>query len=346
VQEYARLGDHRTGTPVDDATRAWLASEIERRGGTVEELEYEFDRYAATVRVDAGGRALDVVPLFYSGVGEVDSAEPYIGEIDGAGVGTHADEALGVARAAGFRVAVLATRAPGGRLVGINRAPVDPPGPIGVLVPGGEISALREGPVQVRVDARILPGCSATLVGRFGPTRRAHQPPIVVTTPLTGWFACAGERGTGIAVGLELVHELASKRPVVLVATTGHEIGFLGMHDFLGRAEVEARAVLQLGASVGAAQPGGLAVALVDGLDPVLDAELDAALAPAGFHTLRHDGAWPTEGEGWRVSAPVMSLVASFDRFHTPDDVPAAVTSEAQLEVVTCALLDALRVVH
>lgn len=347
VQEYARLGDHRTGTPVDDETRHWFASHIDGLGGIVETVDYEFPRYTASARVLAAGRELSVVPLFYSGVGEVESSEPFIDEIDGSGVGTQVNEALGVGRASGFRVAVLATRSPGGRLVGINRAPVDPPGPIAVLVPGSAINALRDGPVHVRVDARVVPGASATVVGRFdGPRRgREGEPPLVVTTPLTGWFTCAGERGTGIAVALELVRELEVERPVVLVGTTGHEIGFLGAHDYLERADVEASAVVHLGASVGAVEAGGLAVALVDGLDPDRDAALDTALSPAGFHTLRHAGPWPTEGEGWRVHAPVLSFVASFERFHTPDDVPEAVTSAPRLDTVTGALLDAVRLV-
>jgi hypothetical protein len=349
VETYAGLGDHRTGTTVDTATRQWFAQEIEQRGGVVEELPYEFEQYVATGRVTAGGRELPMVPLFYSGVGEVDSAEPYIAEIDPTVTSVEADDALAVARASGYRVAVLATRAPEGRLVGINRAPSDPPGPIAVLVPGDAIDALRSGPVHVRVDARTRPATSATLVGRFTKRKRSRgRPPVVVTTPLTGWFGCAGERGTGIAVAFELANELAAKQPVVLVATTGHEIGFTGMHHYLANHEVDACAVIQLGASV-AASEGDHAetrVALVDGLMPDLDEPLSQALAPSGFRTMRHEGPWPTEGDGWRRRGiPVVSYVAVFDRFHTPDDVPHAVTSPAFLDAVAGALLDAARLV-
>jgi hypothetical protein len=334
---------------VDDATRRWIAEEIKRRGGVVEELPYEFDQYVVTVRVTAGGNEVPAVPLFYSGVGEVDTAEPYVAEIDPAVTSADADEALGVARATGFRVAVLATREASGRLVGINRAPVAPPGPIAVLVPGEAIDALQRGSVHVRVNARVALGTSATVVGRFARKKRfAASPPIVIATPLTGWFGCAGERGTGIAVALELAHRLAAKRSVLLVATTGHEIGFIGMHDFLARTEVDACAVLQLGASVAATSGEGAAlrVALVDHLDPGRDAQLDDALEPSGFRTVRHDGSWPTEGDGWRGRGiPVVSYVGFFDGFHTPDDVPAAVTSPAFLDAVAGALLAATRIV-
>ena len=346
---YASLGNHRTGTPVDDATRDWLVQEIERRGGVAEQLPFDFEQYAANARVTAGGHELPVVPLFYSGVGEVDSVEPYVAEIDPTVTSAEADDALAVARASGFRVAVLATRSPGGRLVGINRAQTAPPGPLGVLVPGGAIDALRRGPVHVRIDARTRTGTSATVTGRFARKKRfAGAPPVLVTTPLTGWFRCAGERGTGIAVALELAHELAATRPVLLVATTGHEIGFIGMHHYLAHNEEDACAVLQLGASVGATERAGteIRIALVDDLAIEVDAALDLALVPSGFRTVRHDGPWPTEGDGWRGrGVPVVSYVGFFDRFHTPDDVPEAVTSPAFLETVAGALLDAARVV-
>ena len=349
VEAYAELGDHRTGTSVDEATRDWIAREINQRDGVVEQIPYNFEQYVANARVSVEGREIHVTPLFYSGVGEVDSVEPYIAEIDATVGNSGPDEALGVARAMGFRVAVLATSGITGQLIGINRTPSEPPGPPAVLAPGEEIDALRRGPVHVTIDARVVPGTSATVVGRFAAKKRsAGAVPIVIATPLTGWFGCAGERGTGIAVALELVTELVAKRPVVLVATTGHEIGFIGMHDYLAHEEIDACAVLHLGASIAATERSGeeLRFALVDHIDAELDAPLDRALAPSGFRTVRHVGPWPTEGNGWRVhGVPVVSYVGFFDRFHTPADVPDAVTSPAFLDTVTDALLDAARLV-
>jgi hypothetical protein len=59
---------------------------------------------------------------------------------------------------------------------------------------------------------------------------------IVVSTPQSGWFRCAGERGPGIAMFLGLAR-WASKRPsgpsFLFVSTSGHELGGLGMLAFL-----------------------------------------------------------------------------------------------------------------
>jgi hypothetical protein len=58
---------------------------------------------------------------------------------------------------------------------------------------------------------------------------------IVVSTPQSGWFRCAAERGPGIALFLGLAR-WASRRSsgpsFLFVSTSGHELGGLGMRAF------------------------------------------------------------------------------------------------------------------
>jgi hypothetical protein len=81
---------------------------------------------------------------------------------------------------------------------------------------------------------------------------------VIVMTPRSGWWNCAGERGGGIACWLELIRSLAEiepKRNVIFVATSGHEIGLLGIESFLDRRpglERHARAWVHFGANIGA----------------------------------------------------------------------------------------------
>ena len=345
VETYAGLGDHHTGTPVDDSTRAWFARELDARGARVTSHEYTFERFAATARVFVGHRELEALPVHYSGLGEVDTVDPFVGEVAIArGFGAHLDEVLGEARAEGYRAAVLATAGAGGRLVAANRLPVPPPGPIAVLAAGAELDALRAGPVRVTVDAAIVPGASATVMGRLG---RGRRDPVVVTTPLTGWFACAGERGTGIAVALDLAEALAADGPVDVVGTTGHELGHLGARNYVRRGELAPGAVIHLGASVAAGDPGPEGVPHLGSirfafLDGPPSGELTEVLGSVGLAVRAGGGPWPGEGEEWRhLGAPVLSIVGGFDRFHTPDDVPAEVTSPALLERVADAIREA-----
>lgn len=58
--------------------------------------------------------------------------------------------------------------------------------------------------------------------------------PIVISTPLSGWFRCGAERGPGVALMLHLAARLStSVRPVWILATGAHELGHLGMKQLL-----------------------------------------------------------------------------------------------------------------
>jgi hypothetical protein len=53
---------------------------------------------------------------------------------------------------------------------------------------------------------------------------------------MSGWFSCAGERGTGLAIWLGLARWAATRRSetsFVFVTTSGHELNYLGAHSFL-----------------------------------------------------------------------------------------------------------------
>src|SRR5205085_1774820 len=77
--------------------------------------------------------------------------------------------------------------------------------------------------------------------------------------PRSGWWACASERGGGIACLLEVAHALSQAKPrrtVVFVSTTGHELGHWGLEEFLARRPGLARGAalwMHFGASIGAA---------------------------------------------------------------------------------------------
>jgi hypothetical protein len=59
---------------------------------------------------------------------------------------------------------------------------------------------------------------------------------LIVTTPRSGWFTCAAERGAGLAVWLSLAHWLAAAKPKLnleFVATSGHEYIYYGGEQYL-----------------------------------------------------------------------------------------------------------------
>lgn len=347
VEQYAALGDHRTGTPVDAATIDWFAAELRAIGATVTPSPYEFPRYDTRWRLRVDGQEIPSLPVFYEGTGRVQAADPAVaaldvgpaGSLDGLGVPVEA------ARRAGRPALVLATITPTGRLVAANRAPGAYSGLPVVCVAGAVAEQLATATVELDLEARVVPGRSANVVGRLGPA--GAPDPVVVTTPLSGWFRCAGERGTGIAIALSLARQLAETRPVTVLGTTGHELGFVGLRRHLERATDRPAAVIHLGASAAArGEDGALnrsvqVVAAAPGLDP----EAAAAMAPAA-HAYRGLAAAPSTFSGWRGEAalwapydvPLLSVSGASPYFHTPDDLPAASTTPALLDTMATAL--------
>src|SRR6266498_1806439 len=317
VQAYSALGVHRTGTPVDQTTIEWFATELGKRGARVDKVPYRFDRYVADCRLMAHGSEVEALPLYYEAIGQVNSSRLHLAELSIVSNlnAPQLDEIIARARMSGTDAAILATTGAGGRLVALNRAPILGSGFPTVLVPGSALPMLTQAPVHLELDARLEPSESATVLGHLGQGARAS--PVVLTTPLSGWFHCAGERGTGIAITLQLAEQLAEHWPVMIVGTTGHELHFLGLRRFLAGAKPRPAAVVHLGASLAAAAPGpdgSLALApnrhVLTTAGEGLAKHLEAVLAPALLPVRANPPQWAGEGEEWvRLGIPILSCV-------------------------------------
>jgi hypothetical protein len=363
VEAYSALGDHRTGTLVDDATVAWFAAELAAIGARVDVLPYEFDRYEARWSVVVDGDEVPSIPLFYEGVGRVRTTTPHRASVDvvgGAGVRGW-DDVVSAARSAGAEAAVVATQAGTGRLCAVNRRPaLDGSGLLTVCVAGALAERWQDVPVTVELDAQVVPGRSANVFGRVGDGDDDAR--LLLATPLSGWFRCAGERGTGIAVLLAVARTLAAEGVrVAVLASNGHELEGLGLHRWLAAHEGPAwRGIFHFGASVASGEADGagppvertkrLFVSAWGG-DERRSAELADALAPLGVAVRvpsREDAVdprgWVGESRTWApLARPLVSIAGGFPLHHAPDDVPALATTPALLEESYAAALAAAR---
>ena len=92
------------------------------------------------------------------------------------------------------------------------------------------------------------------------PGRRPDLPPVCVMTPRSGWYFSASERGGGLVCWLETLRACATARllrTVKFVASSGHELGHLGLHAYLKRNPTLARDAavwIHFGANIGAAR--------------------------------------------------------------------------------------------
>ncbi len=276
IRQYDAQGWHRTATAVDEESAQWLCERLRALGIEGEEVPFGFERLdPARATVEVAGRVYEAVPL-------PDSVLPSPGTViegrcSGAGtagsiavmrIDQHRDEAaLGEARAAGHEALVVCVEGdPDGHTL-LNawrfHAPYGPPVlqlPIGAW-PDMERAQSRGDSIRITCGATRLATEAINVRGTVRGTETGLAP-LVVLTPRSGWWHCAGERGGGIAVWLELARILASqplRRDFVFLATTAHELGYLGARRFLEQDPPFAKAALawlHLGANIGASGAG------------------------------------------------------------------------------------------
>jgi hypothetical protein len=359
VTGYSQWPHHRTGTVEGRATVDWFEEQLKARGATTSRWSWAYDRYDWRASVTANGQPVETLPLYYEGVGELATDAPFVRPVTLANNFDKSDleQALSEAAGSGLRLSVFLTFGRFGNLpqrpalIAVN---VDPDSPKSglptLLVSGVHLDSMAGGSVTAAISATRAADRAENVTGRFGSDSGA---PLLITTPLTGWFTCAGERGTGIAVALELARLFAADMPVVVLGTTGHEFENLGIREQLKAGlGLAPRAVIHIGASLAAGWfvpgrgtlqlfPGRLASAnrpLEDG-SPLTTAVKAGAFQPAP----RFFG----EAQEWAKhlpdSTPLLSFAGSFPLFHTPQDTPEAATSPALLQTAFLAVRDAVK---
>ncbi len=359
VCEYADLGEHRTGTAVDRATTDWLAGLLRGAGAAVEFQPFEFSRYQAEWEVRVDGEPVQSIPLFYEGIGLASTNHPatmsWKPGLSHTGLDPAFDAFARQALADGAPAAVVATGGPTGLLHAVNRAPILGSGLPTLLVPGRLGDRLGSARVEVTFDARILTGRSNNIIGRFGDG--PIEETLVITTPISGWFRCAGERGTGIAVAIEVAAAIAQNQPVMFIGASGHELYHQGAQRAVREIAGPPQAIVHIGASVAAAaQPpvNGSAILTPDlvariSADLGQSTELSAVLAEVGIRTVvpqrpNDPEEWTGESRNWaHFNRPLFSLVGGFPFFHAPEDTPERATTPALLEKVSHAVATSVR---
>ena len=280
VREFDAQGWHRTGSRVDNDSADWLVDRVSEIGFSARLESFEFDRVIpGESYFEIDGERFEGFPVFDGGFTgpEGVSGRLCLGEGDG-------DIAVVEFPPAGAARDVQLLRHSGGyrALIGVVTG-----GETGLAIRNAEYFETRGGPpvlqvsssewdrlvaaadsgasVRVVAQAEVEDSSASNVIVRvLGEDPSTHQrsdaPPLVVMTPRSGWFNCAIERGGGIACWLEIMELFRDTKPVrdvIFLATSGHELGHLGLEAFLElNAELPGRALasIHLGASIGAAQ--------------------------------------------------------------------------------------------
>lgn len=373
VKTYVGFGVHRTGTAGDAAVAGWLQGELKAAGYDVERQGFDYPVFELTAAAATiGGRDIEAFPLWTPKAGEASgplASEPKAGAIVVMrfpfGVGAPL-EASGVWRkpieaaiAVGAAGVLVVTENPLGEFVAYNALPDAPPWPVPVVgVAAREAQALAEAAARgaharLRIAGQTRAGRPENVIGR----RAGPGKPLVVSTPKSGWFTCAGERGSGIAIWLGLARHLAARRDrnLVFVAASGHEFDGYGGHLFaekLAPAPAEARGWVHIGANVAsydfALKDGRIvrldhpqAARLLAVSDALVPAARSAFAGQLSYETPRDIDVQPAGGEitayqrmGYK---PLVGILGGHPLHHTRRDL-ADVTDAPALEPVARGL--------
>lgn len=144
--------------------------------------------------------------------------------------------------AGGAAACVIVTNGPTGQVIALNTDGRKPlyPGPMALLAPEDSApffkAAAQGGKARLILSGRGGRRDAFNLVGRLD---RGKGNWVVVSTPRSGWFTCAGERGGGIAAWLHIARWAGRALPghdLAFVCNSGHEYQYLGAEELLSKA--------------------------------------------------------------------------------------------------------------
>jgi len=358
VRAYDAQGVHRTGLAADSESADWLAGLAKSLGAEVFVETFVIDRVEPVrCHVDIEGTRIPAVPVFdapFTGAdglsGVLASAEDgEIGLVELSPRAVYYASYAELRRRPGRRAEIIVTRGNREGLALLNaesfRAPYGVPC-VQVASQARDVlvaAAERGARVSVVAEVRRVPSTVRNVVATVKGSR-AGAPALAVMTPRSGWWHCASERGGGIVCWLEALRALRDQPPagnVTMVATTGHELGHIGLDDFLERrpALILGATWLHFGANIGAAGSKLTLQSPQDDLRALAGAELAQAGHPA-------DGVSPKTQVPFGESRAIhhaggryLTLIGSNDLFHLPQDRwPAAVDVGAVARLSTaCA---------
>ena len=356
-------GIHRTATAGDEAGANWLMHEAARLGATPGVEDFALDRLdAVDAYVECDGERIQGVPVFDApGTGPdgiagslgPTGAEAAIAVLELSPFSVYTPDYEKLRREAAYRGLLILCKGaqPGLGLLNAERfrCPYGAPG-IHITSEARDTvltAAARRAPARLVNMSRRTPARARNVVVTIPGYDRARAP-VVVMTPRSSWWQSTAERGGGLVCWLESLRALIASPPlcdVVFTANSGHELGHLGLDEFMIRRPGWERPVaaggavwVHYGANIGAV---GGELSVLSGSDD-LRALTAAKLARTGA---KPDRIAPKtlvpSGETrdiHRAGGRYVTLVGSNPLFHLPQDRwPHAVDDGAVARIAAAA---------
>ena len=261
VISYYNLGEHRTASEVDLRTSQWMLEQLRTAGLKATFQTFHLRQFSIRqTRFTINEKPIRAFPLWFPRSTGLINAELALSESSSkpeslrskialvtfpASAGAAMEEGsihsriILAAAKSGAMAVVAVTESPTKEIIGLNSPADVEPWPIPVVLVGQRDETVLRAAAHSKTKASLeIDGVdNLDALAKNVIARAEHgKDLIVVSTPQSGWFRCAGERGPGIALFLGLAR-WASRRSsgssFLFVSTSGHELGGLGMRAFL-----------------------------------------------------------------------------------------------------------------
>jgi hypothetical protein len=356
-------GVHRTRTTGDEAGARWLADEAAGLGVEVASEVFTLDRLdPVACYLELDGERIPGVPVFDAPATGADGVTGtlslrdredgiLVAQLSPRSVYTGEYEKLRCNTAHRALVIVCTGERPSMGLLNADgfRNPYGAPA-IHVSSDASEAvlsGAARAEHARVVSESRYVPSQARNVVLSIrGPRRSSAR--VVVMTPRSSWWQSTAERGGGLVCWLETLRALVAAPPacdVIFTANSGHELGHLGLDDFMARRPGWERPIAEggatwvhFGANIGAT--GGVLSlqSASDDLRQLTEAELVRAGQAPGVVAPKTLVPTGETRDVHRAGGCYLTLVGSNPLFHLPDDRwPHAVDADAVTRIAAAA---------
>jgi len=261
IVTYCSFGEHRTATEVDIKTSNWLAEQLRATGCDVRLIPFHMPQFfPRKIALTVEGRRINSFPLWWprptgpkpvtGPLVRVDPKAPgnltgkialvTFTDVPGASITPNniVHQTIGPLQKAGVTAIVGVAVVPSGEIVELNAESGYEKWPVPILLAGGrdlpvlEAAAKRGSRTSVLLDGTYRENSEYYVVdGKINRGRKL----IVISTPTSGWFRCAGERGPGIALWLALARWAVRQKNGIsyqFVGTSAHELDSMGAQEF------------------------------------------------------------------------------------------------------------------
>ena len=345
VRVFSEMGIHRTGTQGDHDTLFWLNSELGVGGADISFQTFPYHHFDAELSVWSAGKLIEAEALYYSLIGQRNLNNIATGIVD-----AHGEEdvisheiccMVDSAKEDGFDGLVLATRCPTRGLCAINRDHrMDLDFPV-VLVAQDNLNKIQTSGAEIFFASSVRKRMAKNVIARFSGPIGAQR--VVVTTPISGWFRCAGERGCGLAIAIFVSRQLSKNFAVDLLLTSGHELGMCGGYHLAQSYNTKPGCVLHLGSCIANIDAKITSICSADTVTAgriasVLE-RLSIKLSCPSDPTNAEN--WVGESKCWALNNwPTLSIAGIAPHFHARSDLPEVVTNPGLLNTAIEVIID------